>query len=152
MPDLPGTIPPAKDRSRFPGRDNVLRPFDHAEAVLEKRGARPRYSAVLWPLLVGLALAVIAPKLRDVLDGFNPWVERLVFPYVLLAERPEFGLNWEFSGNLPRLILYLEFPLEGLLTMMNLRGRVHMGLAIGQLIAIHLVGAFGLFLLIQARM
>jgi hypothetical protein len=152
MPDLPGTIPPAKDRSRIAGRDNVLRPFDHADDVLEKRGARPRYSAVVWPLLIGLALAVIAPKLRDILEGFNPWIERLVFPYVLLAARPEFGLNWKFAGNLPKLILYLQFPLEGLLTMVNLRRRLHTGLAIGQLTFIHLVGAFGLFLLIQAHM
>jgi hypothetical protein len=106
---------------------------------------------VIWPFLVGLALALIAPKLLDVLDGFDPRIERAVFPYVLLARRPEFGLNWELGGYLPRLLLLAQFPLEGLLTMFNLRRRFPLWIAIGQLIVIHLVGAFALFLLIQAR-
>jgi hypothetical protein len=149
MPDIPGAIPTAKDRSRVAGRDNVLHPFDRADDVLEKRGAPPKYSAIIWPLLLALPLAVIAPRLLDVLDGLNPWIERLVFPYVLLAQRPEFGLNWEFGGNLPKLILLAQFPLEGLLTMFNLRRRYSMWIAVGQLIVIHLVGAFVLFLLVQ---
>ncbi|MGB6719771.1 MAG: hypothetical protein WBE72_03170 [Terracidiphilus sp.] len=151
MPDMLGTPPNANDRPRPAERDNVLYPFDSPELALEKRGALPKYSAVLWPFLIGIALAFIAPRLLDILSGVNPWIERLVFPYVLLAGRPELGLNFEFSGNLPRVILYSQFPLEGLLTMFNLRRRVHAGLAIGQLIFIHLVGAFVLFLLIQPK-
>jgi len=145
---MPGTLPPAKEPSRSRGRDNVLHPFDGTDDVLEKRGAPPRYSAVMWPLLIGLVLAAIAPKLFDVFSGFNPWIERLVFPYVLLAARPEFGLDWKISGDFPRLVLLLQFPLEGLLTMINLRRRVNTSLAIGQLIFIHLIGAFVLFLLV----
>jgi len=151
MNDIPGAISSAKERSRAAKRDNVLHPFDRADEVLEKRGAPPKYSAVIWPFVIGLALAVIAPQLLDVLDGFNPWIQRLIFPYALLVRRPEFGLNWELGGQLPRLVLLLQFPLEGLLTTFSLRRRYGMGLAISQLIVIHLVGAFVLFLLIQAR-
>jgi hypothetical protein len=151
MNDMPGAIRTAKDRSRAAARDNVLHPFDRTDAVLEKRGAPPRYSAVVWPLLAGLALALIAPKLLNILDELNPWIERAVFPYVLLAQRPEFGLNWELSGHLPRAILLAQFPLEGLLTMLNLRRRFPMWIAVGQLIVIHLVGTFVLFLLIAPR-
>ena len=151
MTNLPGTIPPAKSRTGATERGKVLHPFDRADAVLEKRGAPPRYSSVIWPFVVGLVLALIAPKLMDALDGFNPWIKRAVFPYVLLARRPEFGLNWEMGGNLPRLLLFAQFPLEGLLTTFNLRRRFPLWVAIGQLIVIHLVGAFALFLLIQAR-
>lgn len=151
MTDVPGTIPTAKGRSRAEGGDNILRPFDHDDGVLEKRGAPPRYSAVVWPLLFALPLAVIAPRLLDVLQALDPWLARVVFPYVLLAQRPEFGLNWAFGGYIPRVILLLQFPLEGLLTMFNLRRRFSAWVAIGQLIVIHLVGAFALFLLIQAH-
>ncbi len=151
MTNLPGTIPPAKDRSGVTDRGKVLHPFDRADEVLEKRGAPPRYASIIWPFLVGLVLAVIAPKLLDVLDGFDPWIKRAVFPYVLLVRRPEFGLNWELGGYLPRLVLLAQFPLEGLLTMFNLRRRFPLWVAIGQLIVIHLVGVFVLFLLIQAE-
>jgi hypothetical protein len=145
MTELPGTIPPAKERSRAPGRGNVLHPFDRADEVLEKRGAPPRYSAVIWPFLVGLALAVVAPKLMSMLESLDPWAERAVFPYVLLARLPEFGLNWKLGGYLPRVILFAQFPLEGLLTTINLRRRFPTWVAIGLLIVIHLVGAFVLF-------
>jgi hypothetical protein len=129
----------------------VLHPFDGADDVLEKRGAPPRYASVMWPVLIGIVLAAIAPKLFDLFNGFNPWIGRLVFPYVLLAARPEFGLNWKIATNFPQLVLLLQFPLEGLLTTINLRRRVSTGLAIGQLIFIHLIGAFVLFLLVAAQ-
>jgi hypothetical protein len=151
MTNLPGTIPPAKDRAGASRPGKVLYPFDGSSEVLEKRGAPPRYSAVIWPFLVGLALAVIAPKLMDMLDSLNPWINRAVFPFVLLVRRPEFGLSWDFGGELPRLILLAQFPLEGLLTTFNLRRRYRLSVAIAQLIVIHMVGAFVLLLLIQAQ-
>ena len=147
MSDLPDAISTEKRRSRT-GRDNVLHPFDHAQDVLEKRGAPPKYSSVIWPLLMGLALALIAPKLVEMSGEIDPWLQRAVFPYVLLAQRPEFGLNWEFSGYLPRVILFAQFPLEGLLTVFNLRRRFPLWVAVGQLIVFHLLGLFVLFLLI----
>lgn len=151
MTNLPGTIPPAKNRADAAERGKVLHPFDRADDVLEKRGAPPSYSSVIWPFLVGLALALIAPRLMDALDGFDPWIKRAVFPYVLLARQPQFGLNWQLGGNLPRLLLLVQFPLEGLLTTFNLRRRFPLWIAIGQLIIIHLVGAFALLLLLQAQ-
>lgn len=150
MSDLPDAISTEKHRSRT-GRDNVLHPFDQTRDVMEKRGAPPKYSSVIWPLLMGAALALIAPKLMDIVGEIDPWLQRAVFPYVLLAQRPEFGLNWEFSGYLPRVILFAQFPLEGLLTMFNLRRRFPLWVAIGQLIVIHLLGLFVLFLLIASR-
>lgn len=151
MSDVPGMIPTAKGRSRAKGSDNILRPFDSEETLLEKRGAPPRYSAVVWPLLFALPLAVVAPRLLEVFGTLDPWLARVVFPFALLAQRPEFGLNWEFGGYLPRVVLLLQFPLEGLLTMFNLRRRFSVLVAISQLIVIHLVGTFVLFLLIQGH-
>jgi hypothetical protein len=152
MSDAPGTIPTAKDRSRQSGPGNILHPFDQSDYVLEKRGAPPRYSAVMWPFLIGLVLAVIAPKLLEVLTAVNPWAERLVFPFVLLAGRPEFGLTWVFDGKVPLLVLLLQFPAEGLLTMFSLRRRMSTGVAIGQLIVIHLVAAFVLLLIVHPHL
>jgi hypothetical protein len=151
MSDLDGTPPPAKDRSRSAGRDKVLRPFDQEEDREEPWRARHRFSTVVWPFLIGLMLGVFAPKLRDILDGLNPWVSRLMFPFVLLVERPEFGLRWDLGGYLPQFVLFLQFPVEGLWVTLNLRLRGRLSFAFAPLIFLHMVGAFVLFLLIQAR-
>ncbi|MGB6742191.1 MAG: hypothetical protein WBE38_00945 [Terracidiphilus sp.] len=151
MSELDGTPPPAKDRSRSAGRDKVLRPFDHEEEQGERWRARHRFSTVVWPFLIGLMLGIFAPKLRGVLDDLNPWVSRLVFPFVLLVERPEFGLRWYFGGYLSQIVLFLQFPVEGLWVTLNLRLRGRLSFAFAPLIFLHMVGAFILFLLIQAR-
>ncbi len=152
MSEIPGTIPPAKGRSPLAERGNVLRPFDQEKEVLEKRGAPPSFISVVWPMLIGGALAFIAPRLLDLLtapDLHLEWAARAVFPYVLIAIQPQFRLYGEYSSQLPQYILLAQFPLEGVLTTFNLRRRMRVGWAIGMLIVIHLVGAFILFLLSQ---
>jgi hypothetical protein len=157
MSEIPGTIPPANGDTDLVDRDNVLRPFDvqkfeEPKEVLKKRGARPSFAAVVWPLLIAVPLAYAAPRIFDLLmapDQHLEWLARAVFPYVLLASRPQFRLYGEYSSQLPQYILQAQFPLEGLLTMFNLRRRLGVGVAIGLLIVIHLTGAFVLFLLTQ---
>lgn len=152
MSEVPGTIPPAKRRSRLTEPENVLHPFDQEKEVLEKRGAKPSFLSIVWPILIGGVLAFIAPKLLDALtapDAHLDWVARAVFPFVLIASEPQFRLYGEYSSQLPQFLLLAQFPLEGILTTINLRRRLGAGMAIGLLVVLHLVGAFFLFLLTQ---
>jgi hypothetical protein len=152
MSEVPGTIPPAKRRSRLTEPENVLHPFDQEKQVLEKRGAPPSFLSIVWPMLIGAALAFIAPRILDALtapDAHLDWAARAVFPYVLIASQPQFRMYGDYSSQLPQFLLLAQFPLEGVLTTFNLRRRLGAGLAIGLLIVIHLVGAFILFLLTQ---
>jgi hypothetical protein len=151
MTDLPGSPPPAEDRSVSERRGKVLHPFDRENGPEERWRARHRFSASIWPFLIGLMLAIFAPKLREFLDDLNPWFSRLVLPFVLLVERPEFGLRWDLGGYLPQIVLFLQFPAEGLWVTLNLRLRGRMSFVLAPLIFLHLVGAFVLFLLVQAR-
>lgn len=144
-------IPPAKDRSRPAGRGKVLHPFDREGEAGGPWRARHRFSTAIWPFLIGLVLGMFAPRLREILGDLNPWVTRLVLPFVLLVERPEFGLRWDLGGYLPQIVLFLQFPLEGLWMTLNLRLRGRMSFALAPLVFLHLAGAFVLFLLIQAR-
>jgi hypothetical protein len=167
MFEEPGTIPPANGDADLTDRDNVLHPFDtpifeapryegqrfaEPKEVLEKRGARPSFLSVVWPILIGGVLAFVAPQIMDFLmapDQHLEWVARAVFPYVLIASRPQFRMFGEYTSQLPQFLLVAQFPLEGMLTTFNLRRRLGAGVAIGLLIVIHLVGAFVLFLLTQ---
>lgn len=151
MSDMPGTMPPAK-RSRLLEEQNVLHPFDQEREVLAKRGAKPSFLSIVWPILIGGVLAFIAPKLMDILtapDMHLEWLARAIFPYVFIASEPQFKLYGEYSSQLPQFLLLAQFPLEGILTTFNMRRRLGAGMAIGLLVVIHLVGAFFLFLLTQ---
>jgi hypothetical protein len=154
MSEIPGTIPPAEDRYRAPEQGRVLHPFDSKKEkeVLEKRGSPPSFASVVWPFLIGGALAFVAPKIFDILtqpDLHLDWVVKAVFPYVLITSQSQFRLYGQYTSQLPQYILLAQFPLEGLLTTFNLRRRMGLGWSIGMLIVIHLVGAFVLFLLTQ---
>ncbi len=150
MTDLPGMIPPAEDRYRAPERDPVLRPFESEETGVRWRGRNP-YSSAIWPFLFGLALAVFAPVVRSLLSDVNHWALWLTFPFTMLVERPEFGLKWELGGYLPQVVMFLQFPLEGMWMTLSLRQRGRLTFALAPLIFLHLMAAFVLFLLVQAK-
>jgi hypothetical protein len=151
MSDSLSAIPPADDRTRSAGGGKVLHPFDREENAEERWRSRHRFSTVVWPFLIGVVLSIFALEISSVLGDLNPWFLRLVFPFAQLVDRPEFGLRWELGGYLPLIVLFLQFPLEGLWVTMNLRLRGRMSFVFAPLIFLHLVGAFVLFLLVQAR-
>jgi hypothetical protein len=78
----------------------------------------------LWPVLLGIMLASVAPEIRNMLVPYRPWGMWIVFPFVALARRPELQFNNTLSGVVPMAMLYLQFPLEGLLARMALKKRV----------------------------
>jgi hypothetical protein len=110
------------------------------------RNPPPEGLASWWPVAIGVALAFFAPDLSRFATAYDPWGMRLIFPYVLFCGRPELGLSDELARTLPQLMLYLQFPLEGLLTELTFRRGVGLPGAIGQLVFLHLAGALVLFL------
>jgi len=100
-----------------------------------------------WPVIVGVGLAFIAPDLRDMVSQYHPWGMRLLFPVVALAERPEVQVgNW-VTRLLPQVLLYLQFPAEGLLARMTLKHRVTLPGVARQVLFYHFLGATHLWLL-----
>ncbi|HVU47215.1 MAG TPA: hypothetical protein VHD85_13880 [Terracidiphilus sp.] len=74
-----------------------------------------------WPLALGLVLGVLAPHLRALLLRRDPWTMWVVFPFVLLAGRPEIHADAHLANVLPAAILYLQFPVEGLIVQWAMR-------------------------------
>jgi hypothetical protein len=104
-----------------------------------------------WPIVVGMGLACIAPLLRDLLTPFDSWGMRILFPFVLLSARPEMQWGETVTRMLPETVLYLQFPLEGMLAKMALRGRVTVSGIAGQLCLIHFLAVVGLWLILAAQ-
>jgi hypothetical protein len=116
---------------------------------LQKRARRSRFLiqvARLWPVAVGLVLGFFAPQLRNMAAHFEPWGMWLVFPFVEIARRPEIYMGTTFAHMLPVVMLYAQFPIEGLLARIALRHLVTIPGVIRELLFFHFLGAAELWM------
>jgi len=93
------------------------------------KGPPPSVAETWWPLIPALVLGFFSPQIYAVLEHQISWM----------------------ANSLPELMTVIQFPLEGLLTVWNLRRRASFAAAIGQLLFLHALGAFVLFLLNQPK-
>jgi hypothetical protein len=143
MSNLPKTHPSIKRR---PAMDSQAAT---ATVVAEPETAEARSpAAIYWPIAVGVVLALMAPSLQQSMSNSEPWARNLVFPFVQIAGRTELGIG-DLTGTLPQLILYLQFPFDGLITALNLKRGTRLTTALLQVFFLHGVGAFVLWLLSQ---
>ena len=113
---------------------------------LERREDRARRLISYWPLAAGLVLSLFAPMLKGVAESLGPWAMTLFFPFVVVARRPEIYLG-DFTRLLPTVVLYAQFPVEGLFARLVLkRGLKPMSVA-GQVFMFHLMGILELVML-----
>jgi hypothetical protein len=99
-----------------------------------------------WPLYAGIALSCLAPLLRSLLEPLAPWGMRAVFPFVLFFGLHELGMSDGMTQALPRLMLFLQFPIEGLLMRGSLSRGYKVSKAISQLFSLHFVAALVLWI------
>jgi len=90
-------------------------------------------------LAAGIVLGFLSPQLHSLASLWDPWGLRIVFPFVQVLGLREIGIGDELNRSLPQLMLYLQFPLEGLLVAMNLRQGRSLAMAIGPLPGLHFV-------------
>jgi hypothetical protein len=114
---------------------------------LQRMKLRLRQAVDYWPLALGLLLGPLAPHLRMVLMQRHPWSMWVVFPFVLLAGRPELNMGGHLASALPSFILYAQFPVEGLIVQWALRRRVTVHGVAGRLIYLHYLGAVQLLMI-----
>jgi hypothetical protein len=68
----------------------------------------------LWPLWLGIFLALLSPGILILAKSAGPWCATLIYPFVALAKRPEIQVG-PITHWLPTIMLYAQFPIEGLL-------------------------------------
>ena len=94
----------------------------HKQFQARRRKESREYLAGFWPVGLGFLLACFAPLLSRLLAAYDPWGMDLVFPFVVLSARPELHLSGQLAAWLPQFMLYAQFPLEGLLAKVALKG------------------------------
>jgi hypothetical protein len=71
----------------------------------------------------------------------------IVFPFAVIAGRPEIYMGDKVAALLPTVMLYLQFPLEGYMARTVLKGKVTVRGVIIQVLFYHLLAIAELFLL-----
>ena len=141
-------------------REDVVTPWeeirqqerDASMAVLEERRRvehREKLAQRLvsyWPVAAGLLLSGLAPWIMGFAASFGPWAMTLIFPFVMVARRPEVSAG-HFSYVLPTLVLYAQFPIEGLFARLVLKRGVKPVAVAGQVCLFHLLGILELVML-----
>jgi len=107
----------------------------------------PKFIEICWPLAGGLILGFLAPMIQSELIFAPRWLMWLVFPFVMLSGRRDLGLPEALTILLPTAILYLQFPLEGLLTYFSLTRHAPVAVALAPAFFIHAGGFFILLML-----
>ena len=148
------TIPPVKERPKVAKRPTILGPTMPAKKPLVKMKAAqkdeaqaPPSSWINWmPVAVGIALGCLAPQIHALAALWDPWGLRVVFPFVQLTGLHEVGMSDELTRTLPQLMLYLQFPLEGLLVASSLRRGMRFSAAVGAIPSLHFVAGLVLWI------
>ena len=142
-----------EDKNPFNRRPQLSEDQAESRAVLQyptahlEKDPPPRFIEICWPLVAGLILAFLAPSIYNDLLWAPHWVMWIVFPFVVLAGRRDLGLNDQLTTILPQVILYVQFPIEGVLAYLSLTRRSPVGVALAPAIFFHAAGWFILTLL-----
>ena len=150
------TIPPVRERPKVSRKSTIKatlptlkgtgkarpakKPVAAATVIAEDKNKTLAGSWISWaPLAVGIVLGFLSPQLHALAAQWDPWGLRIVFPVVQVLGLRELGIGDELNRTLPQLMLYLQFPLEGLLVAMNMRRGMRFAMAIGPIPALHFV-------------
>jgi hypothetical protein len=142
----------AKAGPTMPAKKPLITKQAKAAAASPTRQAKGAGQSRWAPVAVGIALGSLAPAIYALAALWDPWGLRIVFPFVRLVGLREFGISHELARTLPQLMLYLQFPLEGLLVASNLRRGMKLGAAMGPIPGLHFVGALVLWIVALGTM
>jgi hypothetical protein len=120
-------------------------------AALKRRQRRKRNQKAAgivdwWPLVAGIAITPLALRAADYFALTGPAALEALYPYALLMRRHELPLSYSMREQLAHLVMYLQFPLYGLLLMLTMRVR-SFGSAFIQVLLIHIFGVAGLWMM-----
>jgi hypothetical protein len=76
-----------------------------------------------WPLLLGILVTPLTVRAAGVMALAGPDALRMLYPYVQLVQSHLLGFPAEITGTLSQAMMYLQFPLYGLLMALVLRAK-----------------------------
>src|SRR5258708_1339643 len=89
-----------------------------------KRKSRRKHSfswLAWWPLVLGIAVTPFAVKAATLMALTGPDGLRLLYPWMLIPKLHLLGLSDSLSEAISQAMMYLQFPLYGVLAMLLYR-------------------------------
>jgi hypothetical protein len=129
-------------------------PSSSASSSRKKRGA-PKASArnsarggwiSLWPLLLGIAVTPFTVRLASIVALEGPKAFALLYPWVVVLRCRALHFPADLVGRSSEWMLFLQFPLYGLLMTLTYRAGRHLRAVIIGLI-VHFTGIIAIALL-----
>lgn len=130
-------------------------PVTTAPTTREKRRApasrrrksrkNPSLLAIWWPLLLGIAVTPFAIHAASIMALAGPSALMTLYPWVLLLKSPALGLGNGLGDDLSQLLMYIQFPLYGLLMALLLRSK-SFWIALTAAAATHFAAVLAVFL------
>jgi len=105
----------------------------------ERQARSARHWATFWPVALGVLLGAYGPLLHDVAASYAPWAATLLFPLSAVAVQREIHLSLAMAQALSHVMLYAQFPLDGLLARMVLKHRPTLVSVCGQVTCLHVL-------------
>ncbi|QNI33345.1 hypothetical protein H7849_05125 [Alloacidobacterium dinghuense] len=89
----------------------------------KKKKAAARGWITWWPLLLGILVTPLTVRAAGVMALAGPDALRMLYPWVQLVQNPMLAFPTDIAGTLSQAMMYLQFPLYGLLMALVLRAK-----------------------------
>ncbi|GEM_PF-5028520 len=76
-----------------------------------------------WPLVLGILVTPLTVRAAGVMALAGPDALRMLYPWVQLVQAHVLGFSGEIAGTLSQALMYLQFPLYGLVMSLLLRAK-----------------------------
>ena len=117
-----------------------------ARSARKRKGKKKSgWFAVWWPLIAGAVATPFAIHAASILALAGPGALTTLYPWVLLLKIPAIGPGGGLGDNLSQLLMYIQFPLYGLLMVLLLRSKP-VWTALGLTAAVHVSAVLAAFL------
>jgi hypothetical protein len=116
------------------------------KAAAKRKSRKKQTSGWLawWPVILGIAVTPFAVKAATLMALTGPDGLRLLYPWMLIPKLHFLGLSDSLGDNTSQAMMYLQFPLYGLIAMLIHRSKGAVA-AIWQVALIHLLAVGLLF-------
>jgi len=137
---MPATTAAPREKRRAPSRN----------ASRKRKSKSPGFLAAWWPLLIGIAVTPLAIHAASIMALAGPSALMTLYPWVLLLKSPIIGLATPLGENLSQLLMYVQFPLYGVLMALILRSKPWWS-ALAIAVAAHLGAIVAVFLMTNSH-
>lgn len=104
-----------------------------------KAADSPTVIGLLWPVVLGVAITFLMLRVADMLALMGTMQFAVAYPWVELVKSPALGIQYESAVAIGQVLLYLQYPIYGLIAGIVLYASNSLVRAFFTVFSVHLV-------------